>query len=180
MTIPELTTERLVLRAFTLADANDVRDLVGAREVAETIDGIPHPYPGSAAVTWITGHAAEAEAGTGYTWAITARREATLIGAVTLHVGDAHQRGGIGYWAGRPYWNQGFTTEAARRIVAHAFESLFLHRIQAFCLPTNRGSVRVLEKIGFRREGVLRDYVRKWEHFEDRAVYGLLNDEWDG
>lgn len=179
MAIPELTTDRLLLRPFVPEDAATVGELVSVREVAATIDGIPHPYPDSAAITWIASHAAEAEAGAGYTWAITRRHDAPLIGAVTLHVRAEHQRGEIGYWAGRPYWNQGFSTEAAERVVAHAFHSLSLHRIQAFCLPTNTGSVRVLEKLGFRREGVLRDYVLKWGHFQDRAVYGLLKDEWN-
>ncbi len=180
MTIPEMTTDRLLLRPFTPEDAVPVRDLIGVREVVATIDGIPHPYPDSAAVAWIASHAAEAEAGTGYTWAITHDGDATLVGTITLHVDVTHQRGDISYWAGRPSWNQGFTTEAAGRVVAHAFDALTLHRVQAFCLPTNTGSVRVLEKLGFRREGVLRDYVLRWGHFQDRAIYGLLKGEWNG
>jgi RimJ/RimL family protein N-acetyltransferase len=179
MAIPELTTDRLLLRPFVPEDAATVRDLVSAREVAATIDGMPHPYPDGAAETWIASHAADAKAGTDHTWAITLRHDATLIGAMTLHVMVWHQRGQIGYWTGRPYWNRGFTTEAAERVVAHAFQALSLHRIQAFCLPSNTGSVRVLEKLAFRREGVLRDYVLKWEQFQDRAIYGLLRDEWD-
>jgi RimJ/RimL family protein N-acetyltransferase len=178
MTIPELATDRLVLRAFTSADAEGIRDLAGSREVAATIDGIPNPYPEPAAGVWIASHAFDAEAGTSYTWAITRRHDATLIGAVAVYIEIEHQRGGIRYWAGRPYWNQGFITEAAQCVVAHAFTSLAIHRIQAFCIPVNTGSVRVLEKLGFRHEGVLRDYVYKWEHFEDRAVYGLLKHEW--
>ena len=79
-----------------------------------------------------------------------------------------------------PYWNQGYATEAAGRVVEYGFETLDLHRIQAFVLPTNIGSVRVLEKLGFRREGVLRDYVLKWGEFQDRAIYGLLRGELGG
>ena len=178
MAIPELTTDRLLLRPFVSNDAAVVRELVGVREVAATIDGIPHPYPDSAADTWIASHAGDARSGTAYTWAIAHREASTLIGAVTLHVHSPHRRGEIGYWTGIPYWNQGFTTEAAGRALAFGFESLALHRVQAFCLPTNTGSVRVLEKLGFRREGTLRDYVFRWGDFQDRAVYGLLRDEW--
>lgn len=97
MPIPELTTNGLLLRPFAREDAVTVRDLVGVREVVATIDGIPHPYPDSAAVAWITNHPAEAEAGTGYTWAITRRDSATLIGAITLYVDVTRQRGGVGY-----------------------------------------------------------------------------------
>ena len=97
MAIPELTTDRLLLRPFVLGDAATVQELVSAREVAATIDGMPHPYPEGAAETWIGSHAADVEAGAGYTWAITRRHDATLTGAVALHVVAWHQRGVIGY-----------------------------------------------------------------------------------
>jgi ribosomal-protein-alanine N-acetyltransferase len=176
MAIPELTTERLLLRPFSPDDSVTVQELVGVREVAATVDGIDHPYPVSAGLTWIGSHAADAEEGRSYTWAITNRHETMLLGAVSLRVDVAHRRGGIGYWIGQPWWNQGYATEATGGVVAYAFDVLQLHRLQAFCLPTNTGSVRVLEKLGFTREGTLRDYVLKWGEFQDRGIFGLLRD----
>lgn len=178
MGILELATDRLLLRAFAPSDAPDVQQLVGIREMAATVYGVPYPYPDSAASEWIALHASEAERGAGYTWAITHSADHTLMGAITLHIHAVHQRGEIGYWVGMPFWNQGVATEAARPVVAHGFDAIGLHRIQALCLPSNHGSARVLEKIGFQREGVMRDYVAKWGNFEDRAIYGLLRDEW--
>jgi len=173
-----MTTDRLLLRAFEAGDGRYVAEFVGDREVAKTIDGIPHPYPDGAAVSWISSHAVDAEAGNGYVWAVTRRRDGSLVGAIALHLHPIHRRGDIGYWIGRPYWNQEFASEAAQRVVAFAFQSLALHRVQAFCLPSNAGSARVLERVGFRRERLLRDYVLKWGEFQDRAVYGLLHDAW--
>jgi [ribosomal protein S5]-alanine N-acetyltransferase len=178
MAIPQLTTERLLLRPFVLEDAPTVQELVSPREVAAPLDAMPHPYPDGAAAEWIATHAGRAEAGSAFTWAVTTLRDGTLIGAIEIRAEALHQRGEFGYWTGMPYWNQGFTTEAAGRVVRQGFETLDLHRIQALVLPGNTGSVRVLEKLGFQREGVLRDYVLRWGEFQDRAIYGLVRDEW--
>jgi [ribosomal protein S5]-alanine N-acetyltransferase len=180
MAIPELTTDRLLLRPFVPEDAPAVQKLVSPREVAAPLDAMPHPYPDGAAEEWIATHAARAETGVAFTWAVTTRHDGTLIGAVELRVESVHRRGEFGYWTGMPFWNQGYTTESAGRVVRYGFETLNLHRIQALVLPTNTGSVRVLEKLGFCREGVLRDYVLRWGEFQDRAIYGLLREEWNG
>ena len=151
-----------------------VRQLAGAWEVARTTLNIPHPYPEGLAVTWIEGQAAAAAAGAGYTWAITRRADALLIGAISLILSVRHQRAEMGYWLGLPYWNQGYMTEAARRVVAFGFDDLGLYRIQATCLPRNIASSRVMEKAGLTYEGLLRGYVRKGEQFEDIAMYARL------
>lgn len=178
MNQPELRTARLVLRPFVAADAAAVVPLVSPREVAATLEAMPHPYPPDAAAPWIASHAAGAASGTDYTWAVTRLSDGVLLAAVRLQVLRAHRRGEMGYWVGLPFWGQGIMSEAAGRVLAHAFDDLDLHRVQAFSLPENGGSVRVLEKLGFRREGVLRDYVLKWGTCQDRAMYGLLRDEW--
>ncbi len=172
--IPTLTTERLVLRPFTLDDAPIVQALASATEIAATTLNLPHPYPDGAAAAWIGKHATAAADGRAYTWAIVRAAGATLLGAITLSVESAHARGGLGYWLGVPYWGQGYTTEAARRTVTFAHTNLGLHRIEAACFPRNRASARVMEKVGLRYEGLLRGYVRKNEIFEDVLLYAAL------
>ena len=176
--IPTLETERLRLRPFARADAPRVRDLAGAPEVAATTLHIPHPYPEGAAESWIAAHAAIAAGGTGLNWAIVRRADEALLGSISLGIVPAHARGELGYWLGVPYWNRGYTTEAARRVVAYGFAELGLHRLQATCLPRNRGSSRVMEKAGLTYEGLLRGFVRKGEVFEDVAMYALLRPDW--
>lgn len=175
--IPTLVTEHLLLRPFALGDAATVRDVAGHPDVARTTLNIPHPYPDGAAEAWIGTHAGNAATGTGYTWAMTRRTDGLLMGAISLVVSARHRRAEMGYWLGVPYWNRGYTTEAARSVVAFGFGELDLHRIQAMCLPRNVASSRVMEKAGLRFEGLLRDYIRKGEQFEDIAIYGLLRHE---
>ncbi len=176
--VPELKTERLLLRPFDPADADNVYRLVSAPEVAETALNIPHPYPVDGAPAWISTHGPNAAAGAAFTWAVTDRVTGALYGAIELRVTPSHRRGEIGYWAGVPFWNRGITSEAAIRVVEHAFSMLDLQRVEATCLPRNRGSARVMEKAGLSYEGTLKGYVQKRGEPEDRAIYGIVRSDW--
>ena len=171
---PNLQTDRLLLRPLQPADAPAVQRLAGAWEIADTTLRIPHPYPDGVAIEWINTLGAAWEKGTSVTYAITLRETAVLIGAIGLDVSKQSSWGELGYWIGVSSWNRGYCTEAARAILTFGFGELQLHRIQARHLTRNPSSGRVLQKIGMRLEGVLREAVRKWDRFEDLAVYGLL------
>lgn len=102
-----------------------------------------------------------------------------LIGGITLgniRYGVA-QSGHIGYWIGERYAGRGFMVDAVRLVVRHAFDTLRLHRIEAACIPDNGRSVRVLEKAGFRREGLLRSYLRINGEWHDHYLYALIADD---
>jgi ribosomal-protein-alanine N-acetyltransferase len=98
------------------------------------------------------------------------------------HLGEVERDQGrckLGYLIGeKAHWGRGYATEAVRAVVAQAFGPLGLHRVQAGAYATNPASIRVLEKVGFRREGVLRESVRRGEGFIDEIVFGLLRPEW--
>ncbi len=178
--IPALYTERLVLRPFEPSDAAMVRELADAPEVADTTGNIPHPYPEGAAEAWIAAHEDRAAKGEAYVWAVTLGEDGVLLGAIGIHPDPRHGRAEIGYWLGMPYWNRGYMTEAARRVVGWGFSELGLNRIQIRCLARNVGSSRVAEKVGMRHEGTLRGYIRKGDRYEDIAVYGLLRGDLAG
>ena len=176
---PRIATERLVLRPFHTSDAADVERLAGAREVPDTTLTIPHPYPAGGGAQWIATHLAAWERRDNLTLAIcarTARNE--LLGAISLHLSLAHAHAEIGYWIGVSAWGKGFATEAARALTDYAFAELRLHRVQGRHLTRNPASGRVLQKLGMRLEGVHRDAYRRWDHFEDVAVYAVLASEW--
>jgi len=175
--IPTLKTDRLILRPFDLTDAPVVQTLAGASEVAATTLNMPHPYHEGLAESWISRHHPAAAAGTAVTWAIVRTADATLLGAITLSLVPAHSQAELGYWLGVPYWNQGYITEAVRRVTAFAFAERAVHRVQAGCFPRNGASARVMEKAGMQYEGVLRGYVRKGEIFEDVAMYAVVRSQ---
>lgn len=175
---PILHTRRLTLRPFTLADAPDVQRLAGAHEIASTTVNIPHPYEAGMAEAWINTHAVHLAAGAGITYAITLRETGELCGAVGLVLAEKHQRAELGYWIGVPHWGQGYCTEAARALCALGFRDLGLHRIRALHMTRNPASGRVMQKIGMRHEGTLREHELKWGVFETMECYAILRSEW--
>lgn len=175
---PILRTERLNLRPFRTDDAARVRLLAGDRAVADTTMNIPHPYLDGMAERWIDTHDPLWLEGRSIVFAIAREPDDLLIGAIGLTLNPVHDRAELGYWIGRPFWGHGYCTEAARAVVEYGFHELGLRRIHATHFVRNPASGRVMEKLGMRREGVLRRHVRKWDDFEDLAVCGILREEY--
>jgi RimJ/RimL family protein N-acetyltransferase len=176
MSMPTLSTDRLVLRPFHADDADAVTREAGVREVAETTLNIPHPYPPGGAAGWIATLAPAHAAGNDLTLAITAGGE--LVGAVSLMISSRFARAELAYWIARAHWNRGVATEAARAIVAYGFGPLALHKISATHMVHNPASGRVMQKLGMRREGLLREHYHRDGRWLDVVVYGLLRSEW--
>ena len=115
-----------------------------------------------------------ARAGESVPWAI-AREDGALIGTCSLFALDAtHRRAMIGYALDRAHWGRGLASEALRLALAHAFDAMRLHRVEADVDPRNRASVRLLERAGFRHEGLLRERWLVGGDTQDSAMYGLL------
>lgn len=179
MTQPTLETKRLRLRPFDLSDAETVQKLAGERAIADTTLNIPHPYPDGAAEEWIGTHAEEFASGKQAVFAITLRESSALIGAMGLGIVPLYRRAELGYWIGRAYWGNGYCTEAAQRVLIYGFEDLGLHRIHATYFSRNPASGRVMQKIGMKREGMLRDHVIKWGRYEDLVQYAILAEDFN-
>jgi ribosomal-protein-alanine N-acetyltransferase len=114
----------------------------------------------------------------GYAFLIMRSSDDALVGGLTLaniRRGVA-QAGSLGYWTGLPFVRQGYMTAAVRAVIPFAFMSLRLHRLEAACIPTNTGSIRLLEKTGFVREGYSREYLCINGIWQDHLLYGRLND----
>ena len=89
------------------------------------------------------------------------------------------QAGSMGYWIGLPYIRKGYMTAAVRAVIPFAFTSLRLHRLEAACIPTNTGSIKLLENTGFVREGYAREYLCINGTWQDRLLCGRMADPKD-
>ena len=176
-TAPPLLTERLLLRSLTLEDAADVQRLAGERDVASTLTNMPHPYEDGMAEEWIRACSGKYENDEALNFAITLRTEGNFIGGMVLRLDPENESAELGYWIGKPYWNCGYATEAAKAVVAYSFEVLKLNRIHAKHFKRNPASGRVLEKIGMSYEVCFRQHIKKWDNFEDMIGYGMLKSE---
>jgi ribosomal-protein-alanine N-acetyltransferase len=117
-------------------------------------------------------------------WAVTRKGDDTVIGLVSLqyrnqHGDQYHRRAEVGYGIARVIWEQGIGSEAVRAVLQYGFEQLKLNRIYAGTIADNHGSVRLLEKLGFVREGTRRQHSLEDDgRFHDSAMYGLIRSDW--
>jgi RimJ/RimL family protein N-acetyltransferase len=172
-----LRTDRLVLRPLTQEDAPLVKKLAGEKDVASTTRLIPHPYPPGMAEQWIATLPGLYERAEMINWGVT-MNGGPVLGTIRLTLNPADNHAEMGYWIGKPFWNNGYCTEAARAVVGYGFDVLGLERIYANYLARNPASGRVLHKLGMQQEGLLRRHRRKFGRYEDLVVCGLLKPEY--
>ncbi len=175
---PVLETERLALRPYTLADTDDVRRLYGVSEILDTVFKTPVTYKEGMAAAWIGTPAELLEAGKGVDYAVTRRGGGELLGGFGLKISPQDHRADMWYWIGQPFWGQGYATEAGAAVLKYAFETLKLNRVAAEHFGLNPASGRVLQKLGMRYEGTLREQMLRRGQYEDSVVYGMLASEW--
>lgn len=178
MTQPTLETLRLILRPFSLSDARDVMRLAGERDIADTTLNIPHPYTDGMAESWIETHKLGYETNSSVTFAVVLHDTTDLVGAIGLTIDRRFRKAELGYWIGKPFWNQGYATEAAKAVIEFGFDELRLNRIGAGHFTRNPSSGRVMEKIGMQQEGTARQAAVKWGKYEDMMLYGILREDW--
>ena len=119
------------------------------------------------------------EAGVAFPFFVFREEDGALVGGVTLsnvRRGVA-QMASLGYWVGQPFARRGYTLAGVRAVIGFAFEQLGLHRVEAACLPHNTPSMRLLETVGFRREGLARGLVCINGRWQDHVVLAILADD---
>lgn len=119
----------------------------------------------------------EINAGTGFPFFIVRHSDGALLGGITLgHVRrGVSQSAQIGYWIGEQYAGKGYMSEGLRLLCEHSFTHHGLHRLEAACIPSNERSIRLLEKTGFEREGLLRSYLKINGEWQDHILFSKIN-----
>ena len=113
--------------------------------------------------------------------AVTSREDGQLIGSCGIRRKlENDWEADIGYELAPEYWGQGYATEAAQAVVEFGFRELKLHRVSSWCIADNAASARVLERLGLRLEGRLRENEYFKGRWWDTLLYGLLESEWRG
>ncbi len=171
------------VRPWKASDAAVIVPYANDLAVAKNLrDAFPHPYTLTDAECYVNS-CVELEGHGQLCRAIVVSGEA--VGSIGLFPGnDVYCRSAeLGYWLGRPFWRQGIMTAAVREICREGFQALDIVRIYAEPYAQNAGSRRVLEKVGFTLEGILRSSVYKplgrppERCLLDSCVYGLLREE---
>ncbi|MFI7601614.1 GNAT family N-acetyltransferase [Actinoplanes sp. NPDC049681] len=173
-----ITTERLVLRRFRLEDAgalaayrsdpavaryqswNSPYSLDKARYAVQTMVAADPGQPG-----W-------------FQYAVELADENTLVGDVGVNLADNLRQAEIGYTLAPRWQGHGYATEAVRAVLDQLFRVRGLHKVSAECDARNAASARLLERVGFTREGHLRQHTWIKNEWTDDLLYGLLSEEW--
>ena len=181
-TIPMIETDRLTLRAVTPDDRAAVFALFADPRVA--VPTHIAPFEGiEQADDLIAFFGRRFAAKGGIRWGLTLKGDDTIIGTAGFPSIDAEKyRAEIGYNLAYAHWGRGLATEAVRALVGFGFVQLNLRRIEATTNLDNTRSMRVLAKVGFTEEGILRDYTywREVGAFYDARMYSLLRREYAG
>ena len=176
--LPCLEGERVVLRHLQDSDAEDIFEIYRNDDVIRYWSS-PAQISVGEAREMISDIRKQFEARTMFEWGVALRENDRVVGTCTLiHLDTTHRRAEIGYALNREFWGAGYASETVELVIAFAFGPMNLHRIEADVHPENTGSIRVLEKQGFKREGYLRE---RWHHLgriEDGVYFGLLRPEW--
>lgn len=176
-TLPILQTDRLLLRALSMDDAEDVFNYGSNPHVSQY-------------VTWNTHRSIEDTqefikfALERYQnkqvapWGMEYKETGKLIGTIDfISWNQKHKTAEIGYVLSEDYWSKGLTTEAAKAVIDYGFSNMDLARIQARCFVQNVGSSRVMEKAGMTFEGIIRKGMYVRGKHEDLKLYAILDDD---
>ncbi|MGI6692303.1 MAG: GNAT family N-acetyltransferase [Limnochordia bacterium] len=173
-----LETERLILRQLRYEDGPDIQSYF-TPELAKYYDWWPRTVAeGRGFVRFFkTGYREEQS----IRWGITLKPSDRVIGTVGFSDFDHFSRAELGYELSMDYWHRGIMFEALRAVVPFGFNEIEMHRIQASCFPENEASIKLLERLGFKREGLLRkySYIKHRDAWEDCLVMALLKEECD-
>lgn len=166
----------LRLRHLADGDAGAVFELFGAPEVVRFMS-VRRLRSEAEARDFIAGIQDGFLSGTLYQWGIELERE--LVGTCTLAgIERQHRRAELGFAVLRRWWGRRVVSRALPPVIEFAFERLGLHRLEADADPRNEASLQVLERLGFRREGLLRERYFQEGEAQDAVVFGLLRREW--
>jgi ribosomal-protein-alanine N-acetyltransferase len=183
--VPQLTptvlkTERLLLRWLDEGDTDAHFAVFSDPEVTRYWSGAPWTERAQA-VKAIADTLASYADGSGLRFGIVLAASGELIGNATLHhFFEQNRRCEMGYALGSRHWGQGYASEALRALIGYGFRELDLNRIEADVDPRNVGSMRVLEKLGFRKEGYMPERWIVDGEKADTVFYGLLRRYWAG
>jgi ribosomal-protein-alanine N-acetyltransferase len=175
--LPELETDRLVMRMLSLDDAKDIFDYTSDPEFAKYLSWGPATSIDDS-ISFLSDAMFRYQLGDVAGWGLVNKRDDKLIGTCGFTNWDPEsKKAEIGYALAREYWGQGYITEAVKRAVRYGFESMELNRIEAMCDAQNVGSARVMEKAGMSFEGLLRHYGFWKGEYHDIKLYSILRGE---
>jgi [ribosomal protein S5]-alanine N-acetyltransferase len=178
-TFPLIETDRLILRKIVKDDANHVLKYLSDKEVMKYygLESFKTIHEALEEISW---YESILNKKTGIRWGMTLKGEGKVIGSCGfLNRVPQHYRTEVGYELSRNYWGYGIASEALEAVIRYGFKYFQFQRIEALIEPLNIPSQKLVEKQGFIKEGLLRNYEFTCGKFDNLYMYSLLKQDFD-
>ena len=176
--LPNIEGERVRLRWLTTNDVNSLFSIFSDPKVMRYWSSLPLADVAAAEKLLAEIHS-YFEKRNLFQWGVARQTDNRIIGTCTLfHLDPDNRRAEIGYALGSENWGKGYMGDALKLLLNFCFDNLNLHRLEADVDPQNTASIKVLERLGFQREGYLRERWLVGGNVQDSLFYGLLKNEW--
>lgn len=175
---PQIETERLILKEVSLANSMDMFEIFSDEETLKYYDVEPvHKVAEVNKLIEVLQNRFKNKRG--IRWGLYLKDSGKLIGTCGYHdVNGEALRAEIGYELSRDFWRKGYMKEALEAILDYGFNNMGLNRIQALVVPENEKSIGILKRVGFTKEGVLRDYEYFRRSFKHCTMLSILKREY--
>jgi ribosomal-protein-alanine N-acetyltransferase len=174
---PIIETARLILRAVTSEDADDMFHYLSDQDVVKHM-GLEPCQTVKDVLNEIKWYQSIYEEGTGIRWGITLKNSGMVIGSCGfLNMASKHYRAEVGFELSKAFWGKGIAGEALEAVVKFGYHHFQLERIEALIEPANLPSQRLVEKQRFKREGLLRHYEYTCGKFDDLYMYSIIKED---
>lgn len=169
--MPTIKTKKFILRPPRLSDAASITKYIGDIRVSRNLSSVPYPYALKDAKQWLR---KKLKSTGDETLSLLIEIEKEAVGCISLERISKGHKAEMGYWLGRQHWGKGIMTEAVKAMTKLGFNKYKLKRIQAHVFISNKASARVLEKTGFKLEGLLKKAVKKNNKILDAYIFAKI------
>ncbi len=176
----ELQTERLILNSLSYQDIPKIIEYLQNPKISENVINIPFPYSEKDAIFWINLANQARKNGEAYNFAIRLKNatDKNFMGGIGLSIDKKHNKAELGYWIAEPFWNTGFVSEAAGKILEFGFETLELNKINSTHFIHNPASGKVMIKNKMIKEAEIKEHFKKGDKYLDVIQYRLTREEY--
>ena len=180
MVFDKIETDRLIIREFNEGDLKSIHEYASKSEVTMYLPFGPNNELDTQLFLKKVIDYQIQNPRCDYEFAVILKQNDSLIGGCGIHVTNIkNKEASIGYCYDKKFWRNGYASEAADAIIKFGFQKLSLHRIFATCCPDNIGSAKVMEKIGMKKEGCLREHKLQRGKWRDSFIYSILEYEYN-
>ena len=168
-----IKSKKFILRPFKRGDESSLKENINSKKIYQNTLNIPYPYTLKDAKDWIAKNLKEMKKRKPNMINFAIDINGEVVGGIGLNKIEGH-KAEIGYWLAEKYWGQGIMTQAVKLVTEFGFKKLKLKRIYAYVFSWNKASMKVLEKAGYKLEGILRKDVKKNNKFIDTYLFAKV------